>query len=113
MCLKAEEMENNNNKNEKIEVRVSKLEKEYIHKKAKSIGYKNSSEYIRNSIITPENHNRVAMRGMVYEVNKIGVNLMQITKHCNTYKEIDIEVLQALMTMQEQLEEVLKTYKDL
>lgn len=103
-------------KTELIKFRTTKNEKTFIEELAKLNGYENNlSDFVRKSVINPmlipQKTNFKKSKEMVYEINKIGVNLHMITKHCNKFQSVDLEVLQAVMLIQEQLNEVLEVYK--
>ena len=53
-------------------------------------------------------------RKLLYEVNKIGVNLNQIARHCNKYREVDCEVLVQLIEIKRELKALVQTaYEEL
>jgi len=53
-------------------------------------------------------------RKLLYEVNKIGVNLNQIARYCNKYREIDCEVLAQLIEIKRELKTLVRTaYEEL
>ena len=49
-------------------------------------------------------------RKFLYELNRIGVNINQIARYCNTFKEVDAMVLQELISIEERLEEVIRNF---
>ena len=53
-------------------------------------------------------------RKLLYEVNKIGVNLNQIARYCNKYREVDCEVLAQLIEIKRELKALVQTaYEEL
>jgi len=53
-------------------------------------------------------------RKLLYEVNKIGVNLNQIARYCNKYREVDCEVLAQLIEIKRELKTLVRTaYEEL
>jgi len=103
-------------------VRFSPEEAEKLELIAKAKGI-TVSELIRNSVlgipiperISPERlikRNRL-FGSLLYEINKIGVNLNQITKHCNQYREVDILVLEKVVETERVLKELVeKIYEE-
>jgi len=99
-------------KSYKIECRLSFNEKEYIKQKAASNGYSNVSEYTRITLITPQKSNYKLDQRFLYEINKIGVNLMQLTRLANTNKFIRDDFLQAIETLREEVRQAREDYKN-
>lgn len=48
-------------------------------------------------------------RKLLYEVNKIGVNINQIARYCNKYREVDCEVLAQLIEIRRELKALVQT----
>ncbi len=92
--------------NNRKEVRLSKKELEIIKKKAKESKL-NVSEYIRQSALNGFVivKNEKAKTDFIYELNKIGTNINQVTKLCNTVGSVDREDLYKL---EKYFEEILK-----
>ena len=76
------------------------------------------SEFVRSVLLglkipsrfSPE---RVAKRNEVFrsflrEINRIGVNINQIARHCNYYREVDALVLEQLMQANRELKELVR-----
>lgn len=82
------------------------------------------SDLIRRSVlnykiperISPE---RLARKSEIFrkylsEINRIGVNLNQIARHCNRYREVDALVLEELLKIEKTLTELLnRLYEEL
>ena len=43
---------------------------------------------------------------ILHNLNKIGNNLNQISKHCNTKKSVDVEVLKTLLEIEEAVKDL-------
>lgn len=77
------------------------------------------SDLIRRSVLdlpipermSPERLRRKneAIRQLTYEINKLGVNLNQIAKHCNKHREVDALVLEEIIAVERKLTELLET----
>jgi hypothetical protein len=108
-------MENNKKqkKTNSIIIRISDDELEFLKQVMLLREYTNRSEFIIDSIIKPQYIDKKKMRSMIYEVNKIGVNIMQVARYCNTHKELDNSVLSVLSDIKRQNDELLKVYKSL
>jgi len=75
------------------------------------------SDLIRRSVlgykiperISPERLTRKSeiFRKYLAELNKIGVNINQIARYCNQYREVDALVLEKLLEIEEELKELL------
>lgn len=53
-------------------------------------------------------------RELLYQVNKIGVNLNQIARYCNQYREIDCKVLEEILGIKRDLKALVRrAYEDL
>lgn len=102
---------------ENIILRVTPNEKAFIKAKADLKDFKNVSDFILSSLIYPEVFDKKRMVGMLYEVNKIGVNLNQITYKVNKNKEIDLKTYQLLIDelkeIDTKLEMTINTFKSI
>lgn len=96
-----------------LQVRLSDQEDEFIGLKMKEHGYKNKSEYILNSVISPISHDKRRQEKMLYEVNKIGVNLNQVVRkmHATNFHSSNIEA--EIAAVFDQLSDVLDVYRKL
>lgn len=97
-------------KNKIIQIRVNDQEEQYINLKMKENNYKNRSEYILNSCITPLKHDKKRSLQMIYEVNKIGVNLNQALRKMHSLNFISQDLVEEIQNANNNLEEILKIY---
>lgn len=87
-----------NNKTEKIEMRVTKTQKEFIRNKSKKMGFRSITAFL---IESAENHFRLDMDMGVYrkltsEINYIGKNINSLVRKVNSvgfYSDNDMEFL--------------------
>jgi len=99
-----------------ISAKVTPEEREKIKAIADAKGL-TISEFIRKKLldieiperITPE---RLARKNEIFrkylsEINRIGVNINQIARYCNKYREIDALVLERLIEIEESLKGLL------
>lgn len=82
----------------KQEFYVSQSEEEFLKIKMKEAGIRNKSSYLRRMaldgyIIHRDYSN---LKGVIYELNRIGNNLNQLAKIANTYSEIDASELKKI-----------------
>ena len=91
------------NKTERIFIRVSPTEKKEIEEKAKL-----ANQSVANYLITLSQNQRIVvakkMPRLITEINKIGVNINQITAVANTTKYVSKEML---LKVSEELEKVI------
>ena len=85
-------------KTSRIELKVSLQEKKAIEDKAKRMGYKSVSKYIRDVSLGYEIISRVDINA-VANLRRIGVNINQLVTLCNQYNNIDM-----LMSVQNDLQ---------
>ncbi|MCD8090186.1 MAG: MobC family plasmid mobilization relaxosome protein [Clostridiales bacterium] len=83
-------------RNERLYVMVTKEEKEAIKQKMSKLGMTNLGDFVRLCLtVNPIVHIDVSkINELIYEINKIGVNINQIAKAANTSKNVyqsDIE----------------------
>jgi hypothetical protein len=101
-------------KTEKIWIRCTPSEKGYVVSMADSQG-KKVSEYLLDSAIVPQEPakvvNQKVLMQLIYEINKIGHNLNQLTRLANTDKALDKEVLEKIDCMNILLIQLLKENK--
>jgi len=98
-------------------VRFTPEEAERIKQIAEAKGL-TVSELIRRSVLglpIPERMSpkRLAKRNEIFrkyltEVNRIGVNINQIARYCNKYREVDALVLERLVEIERELGELLE-----
>lgn len=82
----------NDMKTEMLRVRMTPEEKAALHRRA-SLHRKSMSEYIRNVAKCPPDVTRdefdASIVRMIYEINKIGVNINQIAKKYNEHQYVE------------------------
>ena len=100
----------NRKRNIKIELYVTEYEKELIHQKMKELPTTNFSSYARKMLIDGEIislNSSSELKQLIYEINKIGVNINQLTKLANETKNINKSMLQDIVVMQEGLQKII------
>ena len=106
-----------------LATKVSPEEAEKIKQIAEAKGL-TISELIRRSVLglpipermSPEKlvKKNEVFRKYLGEVNKIGVNINQVARYCNQYREVDALVLECLVSIERRLTELLdKLYSEL
>jgi hypothetical protein len=102
----------------RLELRLSPKEKSAIQAKAKSLGYGSVSEFIRAMVdqgnvprrtVCPVNDVPKVDAALLYELNKIGVNLNQIAYQLNSGEEAELPVVNAVLRQLDHTLEVLLT----
>ena len=84
---------NNDKLGEGVRVRLSKLEKQLLIKRSKQEGYMTLSNFCRSKLVRTREIKKIeasdefiqATKKLDYELNKIGVNLNQVSKRLNTH----------------------------
>lgn len=100
------------NRDKRLNARATQEEYEFILLTAQLKNYKSISEYIIDSLVYPQNLDNKKSQNMTYEVNKIGVNLNQISRKINQLELTDTEqIFEKISMIEAQLEEILRTYK--
>ena len=100
-------------KRHRITIRLTDEELQKIREKAKE-NSTSISDLFRQSVLGKSAMRRKqkidceAVKMLVYEINKIGVNLNQIAKKINTSRDIDIQVLEHLRNIEYALSELLQ-----
>lgn len=99
--------------NRRIIFRIDEKEDRRLKKLAKEKHYKSFSKFIRDSLLE---HNGISsdavkkqMHELRWEINKIGVNINQATKHINSGYG-SIKDVQSLLENQRELKELLEKY---
>ncbi len=95
-------------KDKRVTIRFTDDEYNQLKEKADELGI-SLSTYIRKK--TLGNRERISTKcdkKLLYEINRIGNNLNQIAKHCNTIGTIDKFVLKELVDIEKKLNEILK-----
>ena len=94
----------------KLEVYVSEEEENNIQIKMKQSGITNFSQYARKMLIDGyviSIKNNKELFQLVYEINKIGVNINQLTKLANENRAISKSVINNIVTTQEELQNLI------
>lgn len=70
------------------------------------------SDFIREAILysTVKQRRCEGIEDLIYEINKIGVNINQISKHLNDSKLLDEAVMEELHLINNHLAELIKEY---
>ncbi len=96
-----------------LQIRLSDHEEKFIKLKMSEFGYTNCSDYVRTSLICPLNRNRKKMQSLLYEVNKIGVNLNQAIHLMHRKGVTDKDLLRSIEITNNLLLELIRVYKTL
>jgi Arc/MetJ-type ribon-helix-helix transcriptional regulator len=94
-----------------LQVRLTEQEDQFIEQKMVEHGYKNKSEYVLNSVISPIRHDKKRQEKMLYEVNKIGVNLNQVVRKMHASNFVFVGLMTEIKATQDKLNEVLEEFK--
>ena len=100
-----------NKRNKTISFRLTLSEKEKLDNLVKEYQVKNVSDFIRQVILTGKYKTTQAQQNyerLLYEINRIGNNINQIARLCNTRGEVDIQVLEELARIEEMLDMLLE-----
>ena len=93
-------------KDKRVTIRFTDDEYNKVYSSAQELDI-SLSTYIRKK--TLGNRERISSKcdkELLYEMNRIGNNLNQISKHCNTTKTIDKLVLQSLVEIEKKLNDL-------
>ena len=100
-------------KTRRLQVRLTDDEFEKIKQIMADYEYSNLSEFIRDGALKPSRKNKKVMGSMIYEVNKIGINLNQAI-HRLHLQEIDhTELLKVINQTNHLLSNILCVYSKL
>lgn len=102
--------EKNRERRKQIKLYVSEEEYNNIQIKMKQSGITNFSQYARKMlidgyVISIKNTNDLLQ--LIYEINKIGVNINQLTKLANENRAISKSVINNIVTKQEELQNLI------
>jgi hypothetical protein len=100
-----------NIKNKLIQIRATEQQIAYIKLKMAENNYTNRSEYILDSAISPIKHNKKRSLQMIFEVNRIGVNLNQIVHKMHKENKFDESLLIEIENIKSSLLSVIETFK--
>nr|WP_317360169.1 plasmid mobilization relaxosome protein MobC [uncultured Tyzzerella sp.] len=99
----------NRKRNIKIELYVTEYEKKLIYQKMKELPTTNFSSYARKMLIDGKIisiNSSSELKQLIYEINKIGVNINQLTKVANETKNVNKSMIQNIVIMQEELQKI-------
>lgn len=99
----------NRTRNIKLEFYVSEKEYNAIRLKMKQFGTECFSVYARKMLIDGKViniSNMTKFNNLIYEINKIGVNINQLTKLANENKNISKSMVNSIYKKQEELKEI-------
>lgn len=101
------------NKTKRLQVRLTEEEIKNIRKRMVDFEYYNMSEFIRDGALKPNKKNKRNMVSMIYEVNKIGVNLNQAIHKLHLQQIDHTELLIAINQTNHFLSKILDVYSKL
>jgi hypothetical protein len=89
---------------------LSKSENEFMENKMLVAGIKNKSAYLRKMALDGYiiNQDFSKIKDAVYELNKIGVNINQMTKVANNYGDINLSELKEMKAEIQKIERMLE-----
>ena len=94
----------------RLQVIVSEEEAKAIRQKMEKAGFDSLSDFCRNSLLKPSRLNYVKHQAMLYEVNKIGVNLNQVVRAMHRRQIGDLGLLAEIATIREAMQKILKEH---
>lgn len=94
----------------KLQVKISEEEAKAIRQKMEKAGFVNLSDFCRNSILKPSRLSYIKHQAMLYEVNKIGVNLNQVVRAMHCRQIGDLGLLAEIATIREAMLRILKEH---
>lgn len=100
----------NRERNKLLIFYVTEEEKNLIYKKMEQVPTVNFSNYARKMLIDGKIfslNSSDELRQLIYEINKIGVNINQLTKIANETKNINKCMIQDIVIMQEELQKII------
>ena len=107
------EVEQKMNKTKRLQVRPTEEEINTIKGRMADFEYSNLSEFIRDGALKPSRKNKRNMVSMIYEVNKIGVNLNQAIHKLHLQQIDHSEMLIAINQANHLLSNILVVYSKL
>ncbi|WP_017772763.1 plasmid mobilization relaxosome protein MobC [Paraburkholderia kururiensis] len=99
-------------KKSRIEFKLSEHEKSILEEKMKRWGFDNMSECLRCLIRSDDSLYLPTRTQLIYEINKIGVNLNQITKHLNENNPIHVLLLNDITKIKNDLGAIQKSFDE-
>jgi Arc/MetJ-type ribon-helix-helix transcriptional regulator len=95
-----------------LQVRLTEQEDKFIEQKMIEHDYKNKSEYVCDSVISPLRHDNKRQQKMLYEINKIGVNLNQAIRKMHASGVINTDLLASVDACYSALHQLLEEYRN-
>lgn len=85
-------------RNLKQEFYITESESQFLNKKMSEAGIRNKSAYLRKMALDGYiiRQDYEVLKGVIYELNRIGNNLNQMTKIAHTYGDINLSELKAI-----------------
>ncbi len=99
-------------KDNRIEFKLSAYEKSILEEKMNRWGFDNMSEFLRCLIRSDDKLYLPNRLKLTYEINKIGVNLNQITKHLNEKNPIHVMLLTDVAKIKSDLSAIEKSFDE-
>lgn len=99
-------------KSNRIEFKLSTHEKSIFDDKMKRWGFDNMSEFLRCLIRSDDSLYLPTRTQLIYEINKIGVNLNQITKHLNEKNPIHVMLLTDVAKIKADLSAIQRSFDE-
>jgi Arc/MetJ-type ribon-helix-helix transcriptional regulator len=98
---------NDEKRTELVSFRLTPSEKDKLDNLVSEYQVKNVSDFIRQIILTGKFKTTKQAQNderLLYEINKIGINLNQIARLCNTRGSVDAKILKVLAKIEEKLD---------
>ena len=104
-------MSEKENRTRSVKIRLTISELDELKELVQQNNVKNISDFIRQVIFTGKFKTTQAQQNyeaLLYQVSKIGNNINQIARLCNTQGKVDIQVLEKLSKIEELLDILLE-----
>lgn len=95
----------------RLSIKISKTERDALHKKARELGYWSTSKYVRDILSGIKIIPKTDMKTII-QLKKIGNNINQIAKICNENKSIS-SVLSVYSELMKELNFINKIISDI
>ncbi len=96
----------------RIHFKMTDEDKSILEEKMKRWGFDNMSEFLRCLIRSDDSLYLPTRTQLTYEINKIGVNLNQITRHLNERNPIHVLLLNDVAKIKSDLTSILKSFDE-
>ncbi|WP_257835095.1 plasmid mobilization protein [Burkholderia glumae] len=96
----------------RIHFKMTDEDKSILEEKMKRWGFDNMSEFLRCLIRSDDSLYLPTRTQLTYEINKIGVNLNQITRHLNERNPIHVLLLNDAAKIKSDLTSILKSFDE-